>query len=122
MRLQGRGERARRRVRRLLLLFFQDALQHTEGFIQEVGGATHRRLKLLHGFTPLPLSLEFLETPMLFVEDGLFGIEQQTVQRVHAHLPIPCELARYQSRLFDGNSTKAWVVALLSFTFELTDL
>ena len=75
MRLQGRGGHARRRVRRLLSLLFQDALQHTEGFIQEVGGATHRRLKLLHGFTPLPLSLELLEAPMLLVENGLFGIE-----------------------------------------------
>ena len=75
MRLQGRGGRARRWVRWFLLPFFQDALQHTERFIQEIGSATHRRLKLLHGFTPPSLSLELLEAPMLFVEDGLFGIK-----------------------------------------------
>ena len=75
MRLQGRGWRTRRWVRRFLLSFVQDPLQQTEGFVQEVGGAAHRCLKLLHGFDPLPLSLELLEASMLLVEDGLFGIE-----------------------------------------------
>jgi len=40
----------------------------------------YRSLKLLHGFDPLPILLELLEASMLFMKDGLFGIEYQTVQ------------------------------------------
>lgn len=80
MRLRGRGRGTRRRGLRFQPLFFYDAFQQPERFVQEVGGAAHRSLKLLHGFDPLPFLLESLEASMLLVKDGLFGIEYQTVQ------------------------------------------
>ncbi len=88
MRLRGRGRGTRRRGLRFQPLFFYDAFQQPERFVQEVGGAAHRSLKLLHGFGPLLLLLELLEPSILFVKDGLFSIEYQTVQFAHIDLPI----------------------------------
>ena len=94
MQLRGRGWDARGRRLRFQPLFFDDAFQQSERFVQEVGGATHRSLKLLHGFGPLLLLLELLEPSILFMKDGLFGIEYQTVQFAHIDLPIPVVLHR----------------------------
>mgnify|MGYP007103850268 CR=1 FL=1 len=80
IRLRGRGRGTRRRGLRFQPLCFDDAFQQPERFVQEVGSATHGRLKLLHGFDPLPFTLELLEATMLLMKDGLFGIEHQTVQ------------------------------------------
>lgn len=62
-------------------------LNHTfeqlQRIVQEIRGAMHRRLELLHRLGPLPLLLEDLKPAMLFFQDGLFGIEHQTVRRIH---------------------------------------
>lgn len=94
MRLRGRGWGTRGRGLRSQPLFFDDAFQQPEGFVQKVGSATHRGLKLLHGFGPLLLLLKLLEPSILFMKDGLFGIEYQTVQFAHIDLPIPVVLYR----------------------------
>jgi len=94
MRLRGRGRGARRRGLRFQPLFFDDTFQQPERFVQEVGGATHRSLKLLHGFGPLLLLLELLEPSILFMKDGLFGIKYQAVQFAHIDLPIRVVLHR----------------------------
>ncbi len=51
--------------------------------VQEIGGATHRDLKLLQRFLRSSRSLENLETAMLLLEDGLFGFKYQAVGRGH---------------------------------------
>lgn len=63
-----------------------------QGIAQQIRGAVHRRLELLHRLDPFSLFLERLKTAVLFLQNGLFGIEHQAVRRIHA-LP-PCSLGQ----------------------------
>ncbi len=57
-------------------------------------------MKLLHGFGPAALLLQDLELAVLFIEDGLFGIEDQAIGRAHKNTSKDnmCQwVARYQS-------------------------
>ncbi len=51
--------------------------------VQEIGGTTHRDLKLPQRFLRSSRSVENLEAPMLLLEDGLFGFKHQAVDRGH---------------------------------------
>lgn len=59
-----------------------------QGIAQQIRGAMHRRLELLHRLDPFPLLLERLKPAVLFFQNGLFGIEHQAVRRIHALAPL----------------------------------
>ena len=65
----------------------KNTLQQVEGITQQIGRAMHRGLKLLHRLGPLAFLLEDLKPAVLFFQDGLFGIEHQTIRRIHALAP-----------------------------------
>ena len=46
----------------------------------------HGGLELLHRFDQLAFFLERLKAAMLLLQNGLFGIEHQTIERIHAAL------------------------------------
>ncbi len=57
-------------------------------------------MKLLHGFRPTAFLLQNLKFPMLLIENGLFGIEHQTIGRAHKYTSMEdvCDsITRYQS-------------------------
>jgi hypothetical protein len=57
-------------------------------------------MELLHGFRPTPLLFQGLKFSMLFIEDGLFRIEHQTIGRTHKSTSMQnvCDsVASYQS-------------------------
>lgn len=64
-----------------------DTFKQFQRIAQQVGRAMHGGLELLHRLGPLTFSLECLKPAVLFFENGLFGIEHQTVRRIHAHTP-----------------------------------
>ena len=63
------------------------AFEQFQGIVQKIRRAIHGRLELLHRFDPFPLLLEHLKSTVLFLQDGLFGIEHQAVRRIHAVAP-----------------------------------
>ena len=71
-----------------LAMPLKDTLKQVEGIAQEIGRAMHRGLKLLHRLNPPAFLLEGLKPAVLFLQDGLLGIQQQTVRRIHAQTPF----------------------------------
>ena len=82
-----------------------DSFEQIEGIAQEIRRTVHRGLKLLHGLDPLAFFLERLKPAMLLLQDGLFGVEHQTIGRIHA-VPLLCDGRRYQRNHADRNNTK----------------
>jgi len=82
-----------------------DSFKQLERVAQEIRRTMHRRLKLLHGFDPLAFFLERLKPAVLLLENGLFGVEHQTIGRIHA-APLLCDGRRYQRNRSRRNNTK----------------
>lgn len=78
---------------------FNDPLQKLNGFIQQVRGAAHCHLKLLHRLGPASFLPESLEPAMLFMEDGLLCVEHQVIRSAHGTPPIN---ERHRNRLLLG--------------------
>ena len=65
------------------MLRVQDALKQLERFSQHIRCTIQSHMKLLHSFRPATFRLQGLKLPVLFVENGLFGIEHQAIGRIH---------------------------------------
>ena len=61
-------------------------LEEAQRVIQEIGGAGHRDLKLFQSFGPAALPMKNLKFAVLIIEDGLLGIEHQTIDSIHEGL------------------------------------